>query len=58
MPPLESDLEFGKQRQAAISARGCARGQHLPATHGRRDRGPASIAAMHRQGFARWRDVV
>lgn len=45
------DLLLGKQRQSALNARG----ERL-AVDG--VVGPASIAAMQRHGFARWRDVV
>ncbi len=45
------DLEVGKQRQAALNARG----ERLVIDG---IVGPASLAAAQRQGFARWRDVA
>lgn len=48
---LKQDIALGKQRQAALNARG----ENLVVDG---ICGPGSISAMIRQGFARWRDVI
>ena len=51
------DLELGKQRQAALNAIDAWRGNTYRPLVVDGLVGPASLAAMRRLGFARWRDV-
>ncbi len=52
------DLELGRDRQAVLNARGSRAGETWRPLVVDGVCGPASLAAMRRQGFARWRDVA
>lgn len=52
------DLELGRARQAALNARDANAGCTLRPLVVDGIVGPASLAAMRRLGFARWRDVA
>jgi hypothetical protein len=52
------DLELGRARQAALNARDAKAGATFRPLVVDGVVGPASLAAMRRHGFARWRDVA
>ncbi len=54
----EQDLEVGRRRQVALNARDARAGNTCRPLVVDGVCGPASLAAMRRHGFARWRDVA